>query len=100
MSTATATQVTPERIMQFPGAYAPPLIIEAAIRIASSTTSTPGPKNSGTHAALVRRSVVITAIANVLVGLELLAKDGEANCRLLRRVPHFWSGANPDSWVA
>jgi hypothetical protein len=33
MPTASTTQITPERLMQFTFGFAPPLIIEAAIRL-------------------------------------------------------------------
>ncbi len=101
MSTATATQVTPERIMQFAWAYAPPLIIEAAIRNGIFDHLDAGPKTIQELTAVTGASQRgITAIANVLVGLELLAKDGEGKLSLtpesaaflVRSKPSFMGG--------
>ena len=101
MSTAAATQVTPERIMQFAWAYAPPLIIEAAIRNGIFDHLDAGPKTIQELTAITGASERgITAIANVLVGLELLARDGEGKLSLtpesaaflVRSKPSFMGG--------
>jgi 3-hydroxy-5-methyl-1-naphthoate 3-O-methyltransferase len=76
MSATNPTQVTPERIMQFAWAYATPLIIEAAIRNRIFDELDAGPKSAAElQAATGAPARGLTAIANVLVGLDLLAKD-------------------------
>ena len=101
MSTTTPTQVTPERIMQFAWAYAAPLIIEAAIRNNIFDELDAGPKTIQELTAATGASERgVTAIANVLVGLELLAKDGdgkfsltpESAAFLVRSKPSFMGG--------
>jgi precorrin-6B methylase 2 len=99
--TPERAQVTPERIMQFAWAYAPPLIIEAAIRNRIFDELDAGPKTAHELAAATGASQRgVTAIANVLVGLELLAKDGEGKFSLtpesatflVRSKPSFMGG--------
>jgi precorrin-6B methylase 2 len=75
MSQATPS-VTPERILQFAWAFAPPLVIEAAVRhrvfdVLAKQTLTLGELAQATGAS----SRGLSAIANVLVGLRLLARD-------------------------
>src|SRR6266487_1567293 len=69
-------QVTPERLMQFGFAYAPPLIIGAAVSNKVFDTLETGGKTveqvSKTTGASQRG---LRAIMNALVGLELLKKD-------------------------
>src|SRR5438477_6281510 len=72
-------QVTPERLMQFGFAYAPPLIIGAAVSSKVFDTLARGPKSidevSGETGASTRG---LRAVMNALVGLELLTKcDGK-----------------------
>ena len=76
---SSAPAVTPERILQFAWGFAPPLILEAAIRHSVFDVLDEGPKT-------VQQLVVatgasergLTSILNALVGLELLARDGAA----------------------
>lgn len=77
--TSSNAPVTPERIMQFAWGYAPPLILEAALK-------------HGVFDALDQRAMTLdeltqvtgaskrglAAIVNVLVGLDLLKKSGDA----------------------
>lgn len=69
-------QVTPERLMQFGFAYAPPLIIGAAVSNKVFDSLASGPK---TVAQLSKETGApargLRAIMNALVGLELLKKD-------------------------
>lgn len=71
-------QVTPERLMQFGSAYAPPLVIGAAARNKVFDTLAKGAKTaeevSNETGASVRG---LRAIMNALVGLELLTKNGD-----------------------
>jgi len=76
MKTAKKNQVTPERLMQFGFAYAPPLIITAAVSNkvfdsleSGSKTVDQISKETGASARGLR------ILMNALVGLELLKKD-------------------------
>jgi ubiquinone/menaquinone biosynthesis C-methylase UbiE len=76
MKTAKKNQVTPERLMQFGFAYAPPLIIAAAVSNkvfvsleSGSKTVDQISKETGASARGLRM------LMNALVGLELLKKD-------------------------
>ena len=83
MTASGKEQVTPERLMQFGFAYAPPLIIGAAASNKVFDTLASGPKTvdevsreSGSSARGLR------AIMNALVGLELLRKDRQGKYSL------------------
>ena len=74
--THTAPSVTPERILQFSWAFAPPLVIEAAVRhrvfdVLAAQALTLGELAQATGAC----SRGLAAIAGVLVGLGLLARE-------------------------
>jgi len=72
---AAPAQPTPDRILQFGFGYAPPLIIEAAIRHRVFEALDAGPKTIDQLAAETGASPRgLRAILNALVGLELLAK--------------------------
>jgi hypothetical protein len=78
MPTTPTTQITPERLMQFTFGFAPPLIIEAAIRHRVFDVLDEGAKTVEKMCAETRTSLRgLRAILNALVGLELLAKDNE-----------------------
>ncbi len=75
--------VTPERLMQFTFGFAPPLIIEAAIRHRVFDVLDAGAKTADTVCAETRTSERgMGALLNALVGLELLAKDHEGRYAL------------------
>src|ERR1700751_331754 len=96
MSATNATQVTPERIMQFAWAYATPLVIEAAIRNRIFDELDAGPKNAEElHAATGAPARGITRIANVLVVLDLLAKDNAGRYSLTPESAHFLVPSKP-----
>ena len=83
MATASATQITPERIMQFTFGFAPPLIIEAAIRHRVFDVLDQGAKTIEKLCAETQTSLRgLRAILNALVGLELLAKDDDGRYAL------------------
>ena len=64
-------QVTPERLMQFGSAYAPPLIIGAAVSNKVFYTLTRGPKSVDEVSRETGASIRgLRAIMNALVGLE------------------------------
>jgi precorrin-6B methylase 2 len=76
MTTAVAAPVTPERIMQFAWGYVPPLVLEAAVRNRVFDVLDGGPKSLSQVSQETGASERgLAAVMNVLVGLELLAKD-------------------------
>src|SRR5881275_3078478 len=71
-------KVTPERLMQFGFAYAPPLIIGAATANKVFDTLASGAKNVEEVSRKTGASIRgLRAIMNALVGLELLKKSGD-----------------------
>jgi hypothetical protein len=83
MAPLSATQVTPERLMQFTFGFAPPLIIEAAIRHRIFDALDAGAKTLEKLCAETQTSLRgLRALLNALVGLELLAKDDEGRYAL------------------
>ncbi|HTZ56693.1 MAG TPA: methyltransferase [Acidobacteriaceae bacterium] len=75
--TTTAT-VTPERIIQLAWGYVPPLVLEAAVRHRVFDVLDNGPKNISQVSKETGASERgLTAIMNVLVGLNFLAKDSQ-----------------------
>jgi ubiquinone/menaquinone biosynthesis C-methylase UbiE len=83
MQTEARAQVTPERIMQFVFSFAPPLMLEAAIRHHVFDVLDEGPKTVEQVSAATGASVRgLRAVMNALVGLEFLAKDNEGRYRL------------------
>jgi precorrin-6B methylase 2 len=76
--TAAPPTVTPERIYQMAWAYAPPLILEAAIRHRVFDVLDSGPKTARQVSQETSTSErAVTAIMNALVGFEFLIKDGD-----------------------
>jgi len=76
LSTPEAPPVTPERIMQFTWGYAPPLIIEAALRHGIFDLLDKGPKTAEETVSLCGGSERgVRIIMNALTGLQLLTKD-------------------------
>src|SRR5882724_6397872 len=91
-------QVTPERLMQFGFAYAPPLVIGAAVSNKVFDALASGPKTveqlskeTGTSARGLR------AIMNALVGLELLKKNRQEKYSLTRESEAFLVSHKPGS---
>lgn len=73
----TQKTVTPERIMQLAWGYAPPLIIEAALKHGVFDALNASPQTAAQLAKKCRVSERgLTAILNALVGLQLLARRG------------------------
>src|SRR5258707_6021034 len=71
--------LTPERIMQLAWGYAPPLILEAAVRCRVFDVLDAGPQTLQQVAAETGASTRgLRGLLNALVGLELLAKKGDA----------------------
>ncbi|HZT42214.1 MAG TPA: class I SAM-dependent methyltransferase [Chthonomonadaceae bacterium] len=92
----TPSQVTPERIMQFAFGFAPPLILEAALRHRVFDILDSGPKTveqvSAESGASVRG---LRAIMNALVALEFLAKDSQQRYSLLPEAAAFLVSTKP-----
>ncbi|HLZ66569.1 MAG TPA: methyltransferase [Aliidongia sp.] len=75
--------MTPERLMQLAWGYAPPLVIEAAVRNGVFDALARGARTVAELAAETGASERgLTAISDALVGLGLLEKDGSARYRL------------------
>ena len=69
---------TPERLMQLAWNFAPPLIIEAALQHGVFERLDQGARTAAQLAPETGASVRgLTGILNVLVGLELLGRDGD-----------------------
>ena len=96
MSTPVAAPVTPERINQLAFGYAPPLILEAAIRHHVFDVLDSGPKSVAEVSKATGASERgLAAIMNVLVGLEFLAKDESGNYRLTPESAAFLVSTKP-----
>jgi hypothetical protein len=102
MTSPDSAAVTPERILQFAWAYAPPLILEAAIRHRVFDVLDDGAKTVsqlGAETGASERG--LSAIMNALVGLNFLAKDlqgrysltPESAAFLVSTKPSFMGGA-------
>jgi len=93
-------RVTPERLMQFGFAYAPPLIIGAAVTNKVFDTLESGGKTieqvSKTTGASQRG---LRAIMNALVGLELLKKDRQGKYSLTPESEAFLVSGKPGTLV-
>ncbi len=77
-SAASKPTLSPERIMQLAWGYAPPLILEAAIRHRVFDVLDSGPLSLSEIAQVTGASERgLAAILNVLVGLDFLVKDDE-----------------------
>ena len=96
MATAVAAPVTPERIFQFAWGYAPPLILEAAIRHRVFDVLDSGPMTVAEVSQATGASERgLAAIMNALVGLEFLSKDGEGNYSLTPESAAFLVSTKP-----
>src|SRR5256886_12721270 len=100
MTKIEEAQVTPERLMQFGSAYAPPLIIGAAVANNVFETLAGGAKSVEEVSRETGSSTRgLRAIMNALVGLELLKKSGdkyaltpESEAFLIRNKPDTLAG--------
>jgi 3-hydroxy-5-methyl-1-naphthoate 3-O-methyltransferase len=78
MKNAASHELTPDRIMQLSWGYAPPLIIEAAVKHRLFDLLEGSPKTARQLAQAAGVSLRgVTAICNALVGLQLLARQRE-----------------------
>lgn len=89
-------QVTPERILQMAWGYAPPLILEAALRNKVFDTLDAGAKTIDEVAAATGASVRgLRAIMNALVGLQFLKSDGKGRYELTPESAAFLVSTKP-----
>ena len=97
MSAAVSVPVTPERIYQFAFGYAPPLVLEAAIRHHVFDVLDSGPKSlSDISQATGASERGLAAIMNVLVGLAFLNKDGRGHYSLAPESAAFLVSTKPE----
>jgi ubiquinone/menaquinone biosynthesis C-methylase UbiE len=95
-ASTAAAPVSPERIMQFAWGYAPPLVMEAALKHGVFDLLDQGPKPLAAIAASTGASQRgLSAILNVLVGLQLLSKDGNGNFALTPESAAFLVSSRP-----
>lgn len=96
MSSAGNSPVTPERIQQFAWGYVPPLVLEAAIRNHVFDTLDKGPATVAEVGAATGCSERgLTAIMNVLVGLNFLARDVDGRYTLTPESETFLVSSKP-----
>jgi ubiquinone/menaquinone biosynthesis C-methylase UbiE len=96
MTTAVTVPVTPERIYQFAWGYAPPLVLEAAIRHHVFDVLDSGPKSlHEIHEATGASERGLSAILNFLVGFDFLRKDHKANYSLALESAAFLVSTKP-----
>jgi len=101
-STVSAAQaapsVTPERLMQMAWSYAPPLIIEAAVRNGFFDALATKPMNASELAQATGSSERgVTAVMDALVGLALAARDRNGRYVLTAESDTFLVSARPGS---
>jgi ubiquinone/menaquinone biosynthesis C-methylase UbiE len=96
MATPVTAPVTPERIYQFAFGYAPPLVLEAAIRHHVFDVLDSGPKTlSEVSKATGASERGLASIMNVLVGLDFLAKDASGKYCLTPESAAFLVSTKP-----
>jgi ubiquinone/menaquinone biosynthesis C-methylase UbiE len=96
MTVQATAPVTPERIFQFAFGYAPPLILEAAIKHHVFDVLDSGPKSlKEIHAATGASERGLSAILNALVGLHFLAKDAQGIYSLTAESAAFLVSTKP-----
>lgn len=94
--TPNENSVTPERIFQMAWGYAPPLILEAAIRHRIFDMLDGGPKSlSQLQKDTGASERGLSAIANALVALNLLSKDGQGRFSLTPESAAFLVSSKP-----
>ncbi|MGA2072296.1 MAG: methyltransferase [Terriglobia bacterium] len=93
---STQPSVTPDRIMQLTWGYAPPLILEAAIRHRVFDVLDNGPKTvEEVEDATGACARGLTALMNALVGLNLLTKDVQGHYTLTPESAAFLVSTKP-----
>jgi ubiquinone/menaquinone biosynthesis C-methylase UbiE len=96
MSTTPSAPVTPERIYQLAWGYAPPLVLEAAIRHHVFDVLDAGSLSlHRIHEATGASERGLSAILNFLVGFDFLRKDAEGNYSLAPESAAFLVSTKP-----
>ncbi|HTW62117.1 MAG TPA: methyltransferase [Terracidiphilus sp.] len=96
MTTPVSAPVTPERIFQLAWSYAPPLILEAALKHRVFDVLDEGPKTLAALSASTGASKRgLAAILNVLIGLDFLAKDASGAYSLTPESAAFLVSGKP-----
>lgn len=96
MAATTGVQVTPERIMQMAWGYVPPLVLEAGIRHRVFDVLDSGPKDIWeVQKATGASPRGLTAILDVLVGLNFLSKDEQGRFALTAESEMFLVSTKP-----
>jgi ubiquinone/menaquinone biosynthesis C-methylase UbiE len=96
MTIPGAAPVTPERILQFAWGYVPPLVLEAAIRHRVFDLLDGGPKTvAEIHKETGASERGLSAIMNVLVGLNFLGKDKQGSFSLTPESAAFLVSTKP-----
>jgi hypothetical protein len=96
MSASAGAPVTPERIYQFAFGFAPPLVLEAAIRHRVFDVLDSGPMSLGQiHEATGASERGLSAILNFLVGLDFLRKEPGGNYALAPESAAFLVSTKP-----
>ena len=95
METAS-TKVTPDRLMQITGGYAPPLIVETALRLGVFDALDQGTKNIDQLLAATGASARgLGMLLNALVGLDLLTKTSDDRFDLTEESARFLVRGKP-----
>jgi ubiquinone/menaquinone biosynthesis C-methylase UbiE len=98
MKNSTENQITPERLMQFSFAYAPPIVIGAAVSNKVFDVLANGAKTAEEVSKETGASVRgLRALMNALVGLELLGKDRTGKYSLAPESEKFLLQGRPGS---
>jgi len=96
MTIPGAAPVTPERILQFAWGYVPPLVLEAAIRHRVFDLLDGGPRTiAEIHKETGASERGLSAIMNVLVGLNFLGKDKQGSFSLTPESAAFLVSTKP-----
>jgi precorrin-6B methylase 2 len=96
MSPPAAQQISPERLMQFTFGFAPPLMIEAAIRYGVFNTLDKGAKTLDVLCAEAGTSPRgLRTVLNALVGLDVLSKDAAGRYALTEESATFLVTGKP-----
>jgi ubiquinone/menaquinone biosynthesis C-methylase UbiE len=93
---SSSANPTPERLMQFAFGFAPPLMLEAAVRHGAFDALRRGPQTAAEVSVITKTSERgMRILLNALVGLELLGKDAEGRYTLTPESELFLVSSSP-----
>ena len=96
MRDASSPAISPERLMQYTFGFAPPVIIDAGIRLRIFDLLDEGAKTAGELSAATSTSARgLRIVLNALVGLDLLAKDRDERYSLTPESAEFLVTGKP-----